>query len=98
MPAPGHEVRAGCRNGSWPTEQQLIFAGSERRRAEQHLADRLERAYSSSLPPDGANPIGENGLLGIAMRVEDGGQARNPDGPNQRDQAGRDDPPAILSN
>lgn len=57
------------------SEEQQMFAGSVRRFAEQHLAaGRLERAHNPSFPFDVAQKMGENGLMGIAMPVEDGGQ------------------------
>lgn len=57
------------------SEEQLAFASSVRRFAEQNLAaGRLERAHTPSFPFDVAKLLGSQGLLGIAMPVKDGGQ------------------------
>jgi hypothetical protein len=56
-------------------EEQSLFARSVRGFAEQHLAPgALERAHKPSFPFDVAALMAEQGLLGITMPVEDGGQ------------------------
>jgi len=57
------------------SEEQRMFAQSVRRFAEQNLAEgRVERAHNPTFPFDVATLMGEQGLLGISMPVEDGGQ------------------------
>lgn len=57
------------------TEEQKLFAESVRRFAETRLQPRaLERAHDPCFPRDVAQEMAEQGLLGIAMPVEDGGQ------------------------
>ena len=57
------------------TEEQLLFSGAVRAFAERHLAaDALERAHSDSYPWNVAKLMAEQGLLGITMPEEDGGQ------------------------
>ncbi|MFH5926379.1 acyl-CoA dehydrogenase family protein [Roseomonas xinghualingensis] len=57
------------------TEDQRIFADSVRRFAEEHLAaDALKRAHTPGFPYDVAQLAAQQGLLGITIREEDGGQ------------------------
>jgi len=57
------------------TEEQRMFAESVRRFAETHLAaDALKRAHTSRFPVEVARLMAEQGLLGITIPVEDGGQ------------------------
>lgn len=56
-------------------EEQSLFARSVRNFAERHLApDALERAHKPGFPFDVAALMAQQGLLGITMPVEDGGQ------------------------
>ena len=57
------------------TEQQRMFAEQVRRFAEDRLAaDALKRAHAPGFPFDVARLMAEQGLLGITIPVEDGGQ------------------------
>jgi alkylation response protein AidB-like acyl-CoA dehydrogenase len=57
------------------TEEQTRFAESVLRFAKAHLAkDTLKRAHTPGFPFDIARMMAEQGLLGITMPVEDGGQ------------------------
>lgn len=57
------------------SDEQALFAQSVRRFADQHLKPgALERAHRPGFPFDAAKLLAEQGLLGIAMPVEDGGQ------------------------
>ncbi len=57
------------------TEEQRLFQDSVRGFAERHLADgALARARAGAYPWDVAKLMGEQGLLGIAMAEEHGGQ------------------------
>jgi len=57
------------------TEDQRIFAASVRRFAEEHLAaGALARAHAPGFPYDVARLMAGQGLLGITLREEDGGQ------------------------
>ncbi len=57
------------------TEEQTRFAESVLRFAKAHLAkDALKRAHTPGFPFDIARMMAEQGLLGITMPVEDGGQ------------------------
>lgn len=57
------------------TEEQALFADSVRRFAEQHLRDgALQRAHDPRFPFDIAQLLAGQGLLGITMPPEDGGQ------------------------
>src|SRR3546814_16692343 len=59
-------------------EEQRAFADSVRRLAETELgAGALERAHNPGFPYDVAQLFGRNGLMGIAMKPEDGGQGGN---------------------
>ncbi len=57
------------------TEEQRMFAESVRRFAEAHLAaDALKRAHNPRFPTEVAGLMAGQGLLGITIPVEDGGQ------------------------
>jgi alkylation response protein AidB-like acyl-CoA dehydrogenase len=57
------------------TEDQRIFSDSVRRFAEEHLAaDALKRAHTPGFPYDVAQLAARQGLLGITIAEEDGGQ------------------------
>jgi alkylation response protein AidB-like acyl-CoA dehydrogenase len=57
------------------TAEQRLFADSVRRFAEANLAkDALKRAHRPGFPTDVAHLMAEQGLLGITIPVEDGGQ------------------------
>jgi alkylation response protein AidB-like acyl-CoA dehydrogenase len=57
------------------TEEQRLFAESVRRFAETHLAaDALKRAHAPQFPTDIAQLMARQGLLGITIPAEDGGQ------------------------
>ncbi|AWB22757.1 acyl-CoA dehydrogenase [Methylobacterium currus] len=57
------------------TEEQSLFADSVRRFAEQHLRDgALARAHDPRFPFEVAQLLAGQGLLGITMDPEDGGQ------------------------
>lgn len=57
------------------TEEQRNFARGIRAFAEKNLADRaLERAHDPAFPFDVAKLMGKNGLMGIALPEQDGGQ------------------------
>src|ERR1700761_9211174 len=57
------------------TAEQRLFAESVRRFAEANLAkDALKRAHRPGFPTDVAPLMAQQGLLGIAIPVEDGGQ------------------------
>lgn len=57
------------------TEEQRLFADSVRRFAEDHLrADALKRAHDPRFPLDVAQALAAQGLLGITVPEEDGGQ------------------------
>jgi len=57
------------------TDEQKLFAESVRRFAEAHLAaDALKRAHRPGFPFDVAKLMAEQGLLGITIPAEDGGQ------------------------
>lgn len=57
------------------TEEQVAFADSVRRFAQRHLADdALERVHEPAYPFDLARELAKNGLLGITVPEEDGGQ------------------------
>jgi alkylation response protein AidB-like acyl-CoA dehydrogenase len=57
------------------TEEQRNFADSVRRLAEAELKNgALQRAHDPGFPWDVAQILARHGLLGIAMRAEDGGQ------------------------
>ena len=57
------------------TEEQKLFAKSVRRFAEANLAkDALKRAHTPGFPLDVASLMAQQGLLGITIPVEDGGQ------------------------
>jgi alkylation response protein AidB-like acyl-CoA dehydrogenase len=57
------------------TEEQTRFAESVLRFAKAHLAkDALKRAHTPGFPFDVARLMGEQGLLGITMPLDDGGQ------------------------
>ena len=57
------------------TEEQIAFQDSVRRFAETHLAkDALARAHDERFPWDVAKLMAENGLFGIMLPEEDGGQ------------------------
>ena len=57
------------------TEEQKLFAESVRRFAEANLAkDALKRAHTPGFPLDVASLMAQQGLLGITIPVEDGGQ------------------------
>lgn len=56
-------------------EEQRNFARGVRAFAEKNLADRaLERAHDPAFPFDVAKLMGKNGLMGIALPEQDGGQ------------------------
>ena len=58
-----------------PSEDQIIFRESVRRFAQDNLAEgALERARAPGYPWDVAKLMSEQGLLGITMPEEDGGQ------------------------
>jgi len=57
------------------TEEQKMFQSAVRGIAERHLAaDNLERAHSPGYPLDVAKFFSEQGLMGITLPEEDGGQ------------------------
>ncbi len=57
------------------TEEQKLFSESVRRFAEANLAkDALKRAHTPGFPLDVAPLMAQQGLLGITIPVEDGGQ------------------------
>src|SRR3546814_8986749 len=57
------------------TGEQVSFADSIRRCARDRLANKaLERAHAHQYPFDIAQELAEQGLMGITMREEDGGQ------------------------
>src|SRR3546814_7243745 len=57
------------------TGEQVSFADSIRRCARDRLANKaLERAHAHQYPFDIAQALAEQGLMGITMREEDGGQ------------------------
>ena len=61
------------------TDEQAIFVRSVRGLAERHLrSDALKRAHNPSFPFDVAELMAENGLLGITLSEEDGGQGGTP--------------------
>ncbi len=56
-------------------DEQKLFAEQVRRFAQQHLADgALERAHDPAFPFDVARLMAEQGLMGITLPAEDGGQ------------------------
>ncbi|MBN9051076.1 MAG: acyl-CoA dehydrogenase family protein [Rhizobiales bacterium] len=58
-----------------PTEEQKLFAEAVRRFAEDNLADgALARAHQPGFPFDVAEKMAKQGLLGITIPEEDGGQ------------------------
>ena len=57
------------------TEEQKMFQSAVRGAADRHLAaDNLERAHSPGYPLDVAKFFFEQGLMGITLPEEDGGQ------------------------
>lgn len=57
------------------TEEQQMFMDAVDGFAERYLADKaLERAHARGFPKDVAKMMAEQGLLGITMKEEDGGQ------------------------
>jgi alkylation response protein AidB-like acyl-CoA dehydrogenase len=57
------------------TSDQIMFCDSVRGFAEKHLAaGALARAHQEEHPWDVSKLIAEQGLMGIAMKEEDGGQ------------------------
>jgi alkylation response protein AidB-like acyl-CoA dehydrogenase len=57
------------------TEEQKLFAESVRRFAQAHLAeDTLARAHNPRFPFDVARLMSQQGLMGITISAEDGGQ------------------------
>jgi alkylation response protein AidB-like acyl-CoA dehydrogenase len=61
------------------TEEQQTFARSVRRFAERHLMEgALKRAHNPAFPFDIAKLMGQNGLLGITLSEQDGGQGGTP--------------------
>ena len=57
------------------TEEQVLFRDSVAAFADRHLkADALRRAHDPAFPWDAARLMGAQGLLGIALPPEDGGQ------------------------
>ena len=57
------------------TEEQRMFMDAVDGFAERHLAaDALKRAHAQGFPKDVAKMMSEQGLLGITMTEEDGGQ------------------------
>ena len=57
------------------TEEQIIFQNSVRNLAENNLSERnLERAHDPNFPKDVAKLFAENGLMGITLPENDGGQ------------------------
>jgi alkylation response protein AidB-like acyl-CoA dehydrogenase len=61
------------------TEEQQTFARSVHRFAERHLMEgALKRAHNPAFPFDIAKLMGQNGLLGITLSEQDGGQGGTP--------------------
>jgi hypothetical protein len=61
------------------TEEQQTFARGVRRFAERHLMEgALKRAHNPAFPFDIAKLMGQNGLLGITLSEQDGGQGGTP--------------------
>jgi alkylation response protein AidB-like acyl-CoA dehydrogenase len=61
------------------TEEQQTFARGVRRFAERHLMEgALKRAHNPAFPFDIAKLMGQNGLLGITLPEQDGGQGGTP--------------------
>jgi alkylation response protein AidB-like acyl-CoA dehydrogenase len=57
------------------TEEQRMFRDAVKGLGERHLAEgALERAHAGPFPKDVARLLSENGLLGITIAEEDGGQ------------------------
>ena len=57
------------------TEEQLYFQNSVRSLAENHLSKgNLERAHDPNFPKDVAKLFAKNGLMGITLPENDGGQ------------------------
>jgi alkylation response protein AidB-like acyl-CoA dehydrogenase len=73
--AAGTAARAGAGMDFGLTEEEKLFAEQVRRFAQQHLSDgALERAHDPAFPFDVARLMAQQGLMGITLPAEDGGQ------------------------